>query len=116
MRATIRALRGREILDSRGSGRPKNWDARSTRRSSPRGAAAPQAGSGSSARNQAEPLVCERCGGPLKIVAYITDTVAIRRILEHLGLTPPEKPPPEVREILRVPVADGEREIGANPA
>jgi len=26
--------------------------------------------------------------GPLKVVAYITDTVAIRRILDHLGLQP----------------------------
>jgi hypothetical protein len=33
------------------SGRPRNWDARSTRRSSPRSAAAPQAGRGSSPRS-----------------------------------------------------------------
>ena len=65
---------------------------------------------------QADPLVCKRCGGPLKVVAYITDTVAIRRILDHLGLSPPEKPPPEVREVVRVPVDDEGREIGANPA
>jgi len=32
-----------------------------------------------------------RCGGPLKVVAYITDTVAIRRILDHLGLSPSKK-------------------------
>jgi hypothetical protein len=62
------------------------------------------------------PLVCKRCGGPLKVVAYITHTVAIRRILDHLGLSPPEKPPPEVREVVRVPVDDEGREIGANPA
>ena len=30
----------------------------------------------------ADPLVCKRCGGPLKVVAYITDTVAIHRILD----------------------------------
>jgi hypothetical protein len=65
---------------------------------------------------QADPLVCKRCGGPLKVVAYITHTVAIRRILDHLGLSPPEKPPPEVREIVRVPVDDEGRQIGANPA
>jgi len=45
---------------------------------------------------QTDPLVCRRCGGPLKVVAYITDTVAIRRILNHLGLSPPEKPPLDV--------------------
>ena len=33
-----------------------------------------------------------------------------------LGLSPPEKPPPEVREIVRVPVNDEGRQIGANPA
>jgi hypothetical protein len=62
------------------------------------------------------PLVCKRRGGTLKIVAYITDDVAIRRILDHLGLSPPEKPPPEVRQIVRVPVDDEGRQIGANPA
>jgi dienelactone hydrolase len=31
------------------------------------------------------PPVCRRCGGPLKVVAYITDTVAIRRIPDHLA-------------------------------
>jgi hypothetical protein len=52
---------------------------------------------------QADPLVCKRCGGPFKVVAYITDTVAIRRILDHLGLTPgPQQKPPPVREVLRV--------------
>ena len=29
--------------------------------------------------------------GSEKVVAYITDTVAIRRILDHLGLSPPER-------------------------
>ena len=62
------------------------------------------------------PFVCKRCGGTLKIVAYITDAVAIRRILDHLGLSPPEKPPPDVREIIRVPVDDEGRQIGANSA
>ena len=65
---------------------------------------------------QADPLVCKRCAGPLQVVAYITDTVAIRRILDHLGLSPPEKPPPDVPEIVCVPVDDEGREIGANPA
>jgi hypothetical protein len=52
---------------------------------------------------QADLLVCKGCGGPLKIVAYITDELSIRRILDHLGLSRPEeaKPPP-VREVVRV--------------
>jgi hypothetical protein len=53
----------------------------------------------------ADPLVCNRCGGPLTVVAYITDTVAIR-----------PKPPPDLREVVRVPVDDEGREIVANPA
>jgi hypothetical protein len=61
---------------------------------------------------QADPLVCKGCAGPLKIVAYITDELPIRRILDHPGLSPPEqeKPPPR-REVVRVPVDDEGREI-----
>ena len=62
----------------------------------------------------ADPLVCRGCRGPLKIVAYITDELSIRRILDHLGLSPPQqdKPPP-TREVVRVPVDDEGREIQA---
>lgn len=46
-------------------------------------------------------------------MAYITDGLSIRRILDHLGLRPPEeKPPPEVAEVVRMPVDDEGREIG----
>ena len=65
---------------------------------------------------QADPLVCRRCGGPLKVVAYITDSPAIRQILDHLGLSPPEKPPPETPDIVRVPLDDEGREIEIRPA
>jgi len=46
-------------------------------------------------------LKCRDCGGPLQIVAYITDQLAINKILDHFGLTPPEeaRPPPEVRYV-----------------
>ena len=52
---------------------------------------------------QVDPLVCTRCGKRMSVAGFVTDTVAIRRIIEHLGLSTPEaeKPPP-VREILRV--------------
>jgi hypothetical protein len=39
---------------------------------------------------QADPLVCRRCGGPLRVVAYVTDSLAIRQILDYLGLSPPD--------------------------
>jgi hypothetical protein len=48
-------------------------------------------------------------------VAYVTDSVAIRQILDHLDRTPLEKPPPpDLRGIVRVPVDDEGREIAAN--
>ncbi len=65
---------------------------------------------------QADPLVCRRCGGPLKVVAYVTDSLAIRQILDHLDLSPPEKAPPEIRELVRVPVDEEGREIDNHPA
>jgi hypothetical protein len=35
--------------------------------------------------------VCRRCDRPLKVVAYINDSAAIRQMLDHLDLSPPEK-------------------------
>jgi hypothetical protein len=51
-----------------------------------------------------------RLRGPLQIVAYVTDQLAINKILDHLGLSPPEeaRPPPEVRY---VPIDDEGREL-----
>ena len=37
-------------------------------------------------------LICEHCGGTRKLLAFLTEPRAIRRILEHLGL--PAEPPP----------------------
>jgi hypothetical protein len=65
---------------------------------------------------QADPLVCRRCGGPLRVVAYINDSLAIRQILGHLGLRPPEKPPPETHDVVRAPVDEEGRELEAQPA
>jgi hypothetical protein len=50
-----------------------------------------------------DPLVCTRCGQKMQMIAFLTDQLSIRRILDHLGLsTPPQNKPPPVREILRV--------------
>ncbi len=65
---------------------------------------------------QADPLVCSGCGQRMSIVAFVTDAIAIRQILDHLDLSPLEKPPPDVRDVVRVPVDDEGREIAANPA
>ena len=52
----------------------------------------------------ADPLVCRQCGGKLKVVAYVTGEITVKRILASLGLSPPEeeKPPP-IREVVRCP-------------
>jgi len=52
---------------------------------------------------QVDPLVCTRCGKRMSIVAFVTDALAIRRILDHLGLSTPaaEKPPPS-HEVIRL--------------
>ena len=53
---------------------------------------------------QTDPLVCARCGKRMSPIAFVTDQVAVGRILDHLGLSTQqaEKPPPPVPEILRV--------------
>jgi hypothetical protein len=64
----------------------------------------------------ADPLTCRKCGGKLKIVAYLHDQVAIKQILAHLGLSPPPpapKSPPPLPEVVRVPVDEEGREMQA---
>ena len=57
-------------------------------------------------------FTCTRCGAQMTILAFLTDTFAIHRILDHLGLSPPEeKPPPPLRETRRVPVDEEGREL-----
>ena len=44
---------------------------------------------------EADPLVCPRCSGPLKIISLIGDGPVIEKILRHLKLWDrPERPPP----------------------
>ena len=39
----------------------------------------------------------------MSTIAFLTDQLSIKRILDHLGLgTPPQDKPPPVREVLRV--------------
>jgi hypothetical protein len=53
---------------------------------------------------QVDPLVCVRCGQRMGLIAFLTDQIAIGKILDHLGLSSPEaaKPPPPAREVLRM--------------
>ncbi len=59
----------------------------------------------------ADPLTCRNCGGKLKVVAYVSDGVSIKRILAALGLSPPEEKPPPIHEVVRVPLDEEPREI-----
>ncbi len=36
---------------------------------------------------EVDPLVCPKCGGEMKILAFIDDVAVIRKILDHLGLS-----------------------------
>jgi hypothetical protein len=40
----------------------------------------------------AYPLLCPQCDGPMRIIAFVTETTAIERILTHMG--EPIRPPP----------------------
>ena len=53
---------------------------------------------------QTDPLVCTRCGQRMSLIAFVTDQMAIGKILDHLGLSSPQaaKPPPPARDVLRV--------------
>jgi len=45
---------------------------------------------------EVDPLVCSRCGGRMKIVAFLTAHVVVDRIIDHLKLSfTAERPPPE---------------------
>ncbi len=35
---------------------------------------------------EADPLVCVRCGGAMRIIAFIDQSEVIEKILTHLGL------------------------------
>ena len=40
-------------------------------------------------------MVCTKCGGTLKVVAFITNCTTVDRIIDHVKLTSAaEKPPP----------------------
>ena len=54
-------------------------------------------------------LVCTECGGPMRLVAFISDPEVVGKILGHLGLAsrgPPPRPPP-ARKAERSPGSPG---------
>jgi hypothetical protein len=57
---------------------------------------------------EVDPMVCPKCGGIMKIIAFITEFGAVDRIMEHLKLTfVAAKPPPShVFEQVALPAAE----------
>jgi hypothetical protein len=45
------------------------------------------------------PLVCPKCRGPMKIIAFLEDPPVVRKILQHLGLWETQQRPPPKRII-----------------
>jgi len=44
---------------------------------------------------EVDPMICPKCGGLMKVVAFITEYTVVDRIIDHLKLTfIAEKPPP----------------------
>jgi len=44
---------------------------------------------------EVDPLICPRCGGQMKVIAFLTDYAVVDRIINHLNLTfVAERPPP----------------------
>jgi len=59
-----------------------------------------------------DPLICPRCGGTQKVIAFLTDYPAVDRIIDHLELVfVAAKPPPPCiadREFLTAAETSGE--------
>ena len=44
---------------------------------------------------EVDPMVCPQCGGQMRIIAFLTDSAVVDRIIEHLKLTfVADRPPP----------------------
>jgi len=44
---------------------------------------------------EVDPMLCPKCGGWIKVVAFVTEHAVVDRIIDHLKLTfAAEKPPP----------------------
>ena len=45
--------------------------------------------------HEVDPLLCPKCGGQMRIIAFLTDYAVVDRIIHHLKLTfVAERPPP----------------------
>jgi hypothetical protein len=65
---------------------------------------------------EVDPLQCPKCGSGMKVLSIITDEIAKRKILQHLGLwkehTEVRGPPEQIaNEIQLIPDNDGWAEV-----
>ena len=56
-----------------------------------------------------DPLACPNCGSEMRIIAFITEFLVVKRILDHLGLWKTDHPrgPPPKDETRYEPFDDG---------
>jgi hypothetical protein len=53
-------------------------------------------------------MICPRCGGRMKVVAFLAEPVVVDRIIRHLGLTFAAAKPPPVHVYEQVALAAAE--------
>ena len=57
---------------------------------------------------EVDPMICSKCGGRMKVVAFITEVAVVDRIIDHLELAfVADRPPPSrVLEQVALPAAE----------
>jgi hypothetical protein len=66
---------------------------------------------------QLDVLVCGSCGGPMTVIAYLTDPVVVEKILAHLGLptAPPRLLPARLSPQIEMFEEDSNDHVGSAP-
>jgi hypothetical protein len=61
---------------------------------------------------EVDPMVCPQCGGQMRIIAFLTDSAVVDRIIDHLKLTfvADRPPPPQIAHQELSMAADGSAE------
>ncbi|MCX8016244.1 MAG: hypothetical protein N2692_03050, partial [Patescibacteria group bacterium] len=46
---------------------------------------------------EVDPMICPQCGGQMRVIAFLTASAVVDRIIDHLKLTfVADKPPPQI--------------------
>ena len=61
---------------------------------------------------EVDPMTCPKCGGSMKVVAFLTDFSVVDRIIDHLKLTFAEAKPPPSHVFEQVALAAAEESGG----